>query len=605
MSDAVAAEVSEGRRAWEEAALASLGGSTLEQLATQTADGIRLAPLYTRDDVATDADEPGWPGIVPFTRGRRPTATAGAGWDIRQRHDESDTELANGRILADLQGGATSIELDTEPMGLTDLAALSRLLDGVMLDVATVALRPHNSGAAELLADLVATDDRLSTVAAELGLDPLGTGGDPAPAVEMALRLRGEMPEARCLAVDGTRLDDAGTSVADQIAGVLASGIDYLRLLTAAGFDLGPACGQLVLHVAAGPDQFETMAALRALRRCWARVTEAAGDAGAAARCRVQVTTSRAVMSQRDPWVNLLRTTTACFAAAVGGADGITVLRYDDAIGPAGTAAAADPALRLARNTQLILTEETGLHRVVDPAGGSWYVEHLTTALASRAWARLGEIERAGGYTAAVRSGLLDTWADEAWSRTAADVARRRRPLTGVSEFAVVTEPPLERREPVTASTRPVRRLAEGFETLRDAADAATAVTGRLPSVFLARLGPPAVHTARATFAANLFAAGGLAVTDGGGFDDPAALAEAYAQQPSALACLCSSDRLYAEWGREAAAALAGAGATEVWLAGSAEVAGIDHHIRAGGDALDDLGRAHRVLGLRTMGVPA
>jgi len=579
------------RADWEQAAKGALGDRALDDMAHVNPDGIVISPLYARGDVATEADEPGWPGLHPYRRGRTPAGAAEHGWDVRQRHDEADPELANRRILADLEGGATSLELDTDAMGLADAATLRRVIEGVMLDLAPVALRPDGGPVADLLVTHLLEGERPSQVRAELGLDPLGSGRDPASAITTALTCRAELAQVRSLAVDGTRLDDAGVTTADQLAAIVACGVDYLRLLTDAGLPLAEACDQLVLHVSVGPDQFETMAALRALRRCWARVTEVAGDPDASARARVHATTSRTVMSRRDPWVNLLRTTTACFAAAAGGADGITVLRFDEAVG-----VADDLALRLARNTQLILTAETGLHYVIDPGGGSWYVEALTDALADRAWARFQELERAGGFTEASRSGLLAQWADSDWSRTEAEVAHRRLPITGVSEFPLLTEPRIERPQP--GHTRPVRRRAQAFEALRDAADAATDVAGSRPTVFLAKLGPQAVHGARAAFAENLFAAGGVAVSDGTGFDDAAALAAGFSRQPRPIACLCSSDRIYAEWGPEAAAALAEAGAREVWLAGTAAVAGIDHRIHSGGDALADLRRAHRVLGI-------
>jgi len=579
------------RADWERAAAAALGDRSLDDLTHVTADGVAVSPLYTRADVATEADEPGWPGLYPHQRGRTATGATEHGWDIRQRHDEADAELANRRILADLEGGATSVELDAVALGLSDAATLQGVIDGVMLELAPVALRPHSGPAADLLVEHMLGCERPSEVRAELGLDPLGIGGDPAPAITSALRCHRELALVRSLAVDGTRLDDAGVSTADQLAGVLACGVEYLRLLADAGLGLQAACDQLVLHVTAGTDQFETMAALRGLRRCWARVTEVAGDREAAGRARVHATTSRAVMSRYDPWVNLLRTTTACFAAGAGGADGITVLPFDEAVG-----GPDDLALRLARNTQLILTAESGLHQVIDPGGGSPYVEALTEALAERAWARFQEIERAGGFAEAHGSGLLAQWADAAWSRTETDVAHRRLPLTGVSEYPSLTEPRLQRPRP--GHTRPVRRRAQAFETLRDAADAATCASGARPTVFLATLGPQATHGPRASFAANLFAAGGLAVTTAAAFADTASLSESFARQPRAIACLCSSDRVYAEWGSAAAAALRDAGATEVWLAGTAELAGVDHHIHTGGDAVDDLRRAHRLLGV-------
>jgi methylmalonyl-CoA mutase len=295
--------------------------------------------------------------------------------------------------------------------------------------------------------------------------------------------------------------------------------------------------------------------------------------------------------------VNMLRTTVACLAAAVGGADAVTVLPFDSALGlPDGF------ARRIARNTQAILVEESGLARVIDPAGGSWYVERLTDQLARAAWPVFQEIERAGGQHAALRSGLIAEQLAQNWAKRSSALARRREAVTGVSEFPNLSEPRLVR---VAAPAAPggglprVRRAA-AFEALRARSDAVLADTGARPRILLAALGPAAVHTARSTFAANLFQAGGIETVlseaaGGSKTDKPdfAALTEAFTASGTAAACLCSSDGLYAEYAAEAAAALKAAGARYVVLAGrpgdrraAYAEAGVDAFAYVGCDAL-------------------
>jgi methylmalonyl-CoA mutase len=416
-----------------------------------------------------------------------------------------------------------------------------------------------------------------SALLGELGQDPLGATVDPAPSVELALRCARHHPAVASWAADGTRWDAAGVDAAAQVGIVVGNATAALRLLVDAGLSLQAAAGQIVLHLAVGPDQFLGMAQVRALRRCWARVLDACGQPDAAGAGRVHATVSAAALTRRDPWVNLLRATSAAFAAAAGGADGITVLPFDSAVG-----APADQGRRLARNTQLILQEESGLHRVIDPAGGSWYVEALTDSLAHAAWARFQELEAAGGFAAAIRGGVVSTWADREWLRTVDEVARRRRAITGVSEFPIVDEAALVR--PPSGETVPVRRPAELFERLRDAADAMPA----RPVVHRAPLGTQAEYSARTAFATNLFAAGGLAVAIGDSV--PA----------GGLACLCSSDEHYGDEGAEAVARLRAAGAAEVWLAGQVDVPGVDRQIHMGCDAVAALQRAHALLGVPT-----
>lgn len=295
------------------------------------------------------------------------------------------------------------------------------------------------------------------------------------------------------------------------------------------------------------------------------------------------------MMTARDPWVNMLRTTVATLAAGVGGADAVTVLPFDSALGLPDAF-----ARRIACNTQAILLEESHLGKVVDPAGGSWYVEQLTEELAQAAWAWFQEIERAGGLRAALDSGLIGETIAATWAARSAQLAKRREPVTGVSEFPNLGEQPLV-REPAPAPLGgglPRVRRAQAFEALRDRSDAHLAATGSRPKLFLAALGPAAVHTARATFAANLIQAGGIETVLAEG-TEAAALAEAFTASGARTACLCSSDKLYAELGEAVAGSLKAAGATAVLLAGrpgeqreAYQRAGVDEFVFAGGDAV-------------------
>jgi methylmalonyl-CoA mutase len=264
------------------------------------------------------------------------------------------------------------------------------------------------------------------------------------------------------------------------------------------------------------------------------------------------------MMTRRDPWVNLLRTTTACFAAAVAGADAISVAPFDAAIG-----LPDDFGRRIARNTQSILHDESSLARVIDPAGGSYYVESVTAELAQVAWTKFTDIERAGGALVALRSGwIAETLAATRTARLE-NVAHRRDPITGVSEFALLGEQPVVRAPAAApaAGGLPVFRYAEPFENLRDRAEAAEAV------VFLAALGPVGAHSGRLGFASNLFAAGGIEPLVGAGGDDD--IVTAFRESGSTVACLCSSDKVYAADAARVAEALREAGARYVWLAGS------------------------------------
>jgi methylmalonyl-CoA mutase len=319
-------------------------------------------------------------------------------------------------------------------------------------------------------------------------------------------------------------------------------------------------------------------------------VVSACGAPARAGAQRQHAVTSPVMMTRRDPWVNMLRTTVAALAAGTGGADAVTVLPFDAALGlPDGF------ARRIARNTSAILLEESHLGRVVDPAGGSWYVERLTDDLARAAWAWFQEIERAGGLEAALRSGLVGERLAATWERRSAALARRKEPVTGVSEFPDPAERPLTREpapQPPSGGLPRVRR-DEAFEALRVRTDAHTAVAGARPRVFLAALGPASAHTARAAFASNLFAAAGLDVVHDPVTVDATTAREALAGSGAVVACLVSSDALYAEQAEPVAAALKAAGARRVLLAGrpaerrdAYTAAGVDEFVFLGSDVV-------------------
>jgi len=552
-----------GRDQWRELVEQVLRGAPFDKkLVSTTYDGIRIQPLYTGADHVGDT---GLPGVAPFTRGSK---VAGGPWQVRQAHSRA---TGNSALLDDLSGGADAIELHID--GETSLEELDDLLDGVPTSV-PIMLAPGSEAAIWHLVSLwdnrgVARDKALGG----FGMDPR----DPSVAEAVANTLNRNYRNVLVAVVNGARLADQGASEAQELAGSLADGVAYLRACEQAGLDLASAADRLEFRYAAGTDQFLTIAKLRAARRLWARVTQACGIEPASQ--RQHAVTASAMMSRRDPWVNMIRTTVACFAAAAGGADAITVNSYDVAIGVPDSL-----GLRIARNTQLLLREESHIDQVIDPAGGSYYAESLTDALAATAWDLFQELEAGADLNERIEA------AHVARSR---DVATRRLPLTGVSEFPDLDEPVVER--PPLEPDPGVRRLAEPFESLRDAADAAP---GR-PTAFLASLGPAAVHTARSAFAANLLAAGGIHPVANEGYNTADQAAQAWADSGSPIAVVCSSDEMYQEHAAATVAALKEAGCGYVLLAGRADDSwGADGYIYMGCDVLASLEAVHERLEL-------
>lgn len=595
------------------------GGDFERRLVTRTADGLRIAPLYTRDDalpsIAEESSRYGAAGMI--------------GWDIRQRHAGPDSVSANTAILEDLAGGVTSILLQVASPGGHGIgyerAHLGRALEGVLLDVCPVALdageyTPDAAGGLLALWRDAGIDDAARRGA--LNYDPLGNLGATGAlyhSLPRALAIAADlvattlsMPGVTALRVNGHVWHAGGATEAEELGCVLAALVAYLRASEAAGIAPAVALPKIAVTLAVDADQFLSIAKLRAVRLLVERIAAASGASAEAGAVVVTAETSTRMMSRRDPWVNLLRTTIACASAAMGGAAAITVLPFTWALG-----IPDDFARRIARNTHHVLAEEAALARVADPAGGSWYVERLTRDLARKAWEIFQDIEREGGLGAALIAGSIAGRIERSAAARSALVAEGRMALTGASAFprlgsdGVTVEPWPAKPLPIELNgvrVRPIPpiRLSEPFERLRDRADAFEAGRGVRPKVFVATIGSLATHAVRTTWIANFLAAGGIEAVTVDSDADQAELAKVLGGNGAGVACLCASDETYAEAGAAAVARIKTAGARRVYLAGRPRgqeaallAAGVDAFIYAGVDAtrvlgglLDDLGAA-------------
>lgn len=573
-------------------------------LDSPTYEGFAIRPLYTGLDALP---EPPLPGHWPFVRGGDALRDVIAGWKVAETFPAGAAGAAetNGDILLALTEGVSALVLRVGGDGGVPADELARLLDGVYLDLVPVQLDagPDYAAAADALLGLLGelSDDQRSRLSVDLGADPLTArlSGHAAPetaeVISVAARAVGFGGHVRAVTVDGSALHNLGASATWELAGAVAAAVDHVRLLGEAGIEAADALRQIGFRMAADDDQFMTIAKLRALRQLWARVAEVAGapQAGAAT---VHVVSSLAMMAQRDPWVNMLRTTLAAFSAGVGGADTVLVHPFDVAIPGGSPGTSRGFARRIARNTQLLLLEESHIGRVLDPAGGSWFVEDLTARLAGEAWQRFQEIEARGGFPDAgehVRAQL-----DEVATRRREDIAHRRTAVTGVNEYPNLGEAPLPAGEALSGVTR----YAAGFEALRDRSDAFLERTGARPRALLLPLGPLAEHNIRTTFAANLLASGGIEAVNPGTIDADGVAAAVSAAGAPAVAVVCGTD---ARYGTDAAAVVAAAhdaGVTHVCLAGPEKAVADaetkpDEHLTAKIDAVDALSNLLTRLG--------
>lgn len=540
------------------------------KLSTTTLDDIAVTPLGT-PALSADLPDSGLPGQAPFTRGATSTRELD-GWDVRAWFTDPDAERTAKDVVTDLENGVNSLWISVGTGGVP-VDALAQILEPVFIDLAAVVIdAPFEPvAAARALVDVINDKGVSAAPGTSLGADPLGATvrdrgvTDVNAAVEVG-RLAAPLG-IRAITVDASAIHDAGASDAQELAYSLLAGATYLRALVAAGFSVEDAANLIDFRYAATDEQFPTIAKFRAARRLWNRVAELSGVTSAAAGQLQHAVTSRPMMAKYDPYVNMLRTTVASFAAGVGGAAAVTVLPFDE---PLGLPEAF--SRRIARNTSSLLISESHVAAVTDPAGGSHTVEKFTDDLARTAWALFGEID--GDFADGLAT--LRDRVEAANVARAAQIATRKRPITGVSEFPNLAEELPERR-PYAAPLN-VHRYAGDFEALRDEPAA--------HKVFLASMGTVAGYTARSTFAANLFAAGGVDTVVAGPTDDVAGVLAAHSEAGSPkVVCLVGNDKSYEAWGTELVAALRSAGVTRIVLAGKAEV-GADTTIAMGLDAL-------------------
>ncbi len=646
-----------------------LAGAPFEKKLVKRVSGVDIRPLYTRQEGSQDQ---ALPGFAPFKRGGYALGNAEMGWEVRHEVGQAEPQEAAASILDALNGGVRGIALrldraaragsdehGVDGLAANNLAELEAALGETRLDWVPVTLRAGASALPVALALVALAQKRglkLESLSGSFGVDPIGTlastGKLPA-SLESALQEAAALarfasekaPRVRTLSVDTSSYHEAGADAVTEVAIALATGVAYLRALTDAGLSVDDAAKQITFDLSVGRDVFVEIAKLRAARLTWAKVVAACGGSAESQVMVLHARTSLRTKTQRDPWVNLLRGTGESFAAAVAGADAITTLPFDTLLGESDEFGA-----RMARNTQELLRHESHINRVVDPAGGSFYVEQLTGEFARLAWDKFSAFEKAGGIVSALQQGTLQAELAAALDAERKAVETRKIAITGVNEFPHVKEEPVARKQadvaqakaraasaagkelaafareslieqalsavaggaafarvrkalnqgaPAEVTALRTERLAQPYESLRDTADRYAQQTGKRPSVFLANLGPIPAHKARAGFAQNYFEAGGFAALGNDGFPDAEAAAEAFAKSGADLAVICSSDAVYAELAAPTAEALKKRGAKIIALAG--QPGELEASLRASGVTDFVFATANVVQSLRSM----
>jgi len=634
-------------RDWETLAKSGLRGIDPESLCTDLPEGIRTRVLYTPEDTATD---PGEPGSPPYIRAR---TNSHPPWTSCSLIDSPDIVNARKTIDFALSRDATALWLQCADSKRSDRPGLTL----ETLEDSTTILKGINPGEVEILLDagsssaqvtagFLAACEKLgidfSRLRGSFGFDPMGllasTGSLPGGldhqrriTADLALWAKKHCPGMRTLCLSS--LPFAGASAVEELGVLLASSLDALRFLSTAGMELEKAASSILYRMSIGRDFFVGIAKFRAMRMLWASMSSHCGLERTMPP-PIHAVTSQRELTRRDPWVNLLRGSVETFAAIAGGADLITTRSYDSAFLSKDTL-----GRRLALNTQTILREESHLGRIVDPGGGSWYIESLTRKLAESAWSFFREIETEGGIKHCLLSGMIQERIEMKEKELMAKVSTREIPITGVSTWALPQKeiPPKRETRPLDhhpilhvfrghdwvpeaiqaaltgiaprnmghseKSNEPLARpldlmrRAEAFEDLQDRA-ATLSMTNHDCRVLLLRLGKTSDFTARERFSINFFAAASLETMAIGGFETAETAVNAVKGTGLSYVCLCSSDPKYEQLVSTLLPMLKDSGLHRIFLAGNPgemesewHKLGLDDCIFQGCNVLDFLSR--------------
>ncbi len=548
---------------WRAKVEADLKGAPFEKkLVWRTNEGFNVQPMYRAEDIAGLKTTDSLPGEFPYVRGTRTDND----WFARQDIIASSPEEANRIALDVLNKGVTSLGFSIKEASEEELKTL---LAGIKIDAVELNFNVCPKKAlpfAALLVDCIKAEGAEKTFVGSIDFNPFrkalkhGTafpGDIAAMAVELLDTVKG-VPGLKVLAVDSVMLSNAGAYIYQELGYALAWGAEWMTMLTEKGIDPAEVVARIKFNMGVSSNYFMEIAKFRSARMLWAQIVKQYGVADELCKMAVHAETSRFNQTVYDAYVNLLRSQTECMSAALAGVDSITVTPFDT---PYKTP--DEFSERIARNQQFLLKEESHLDKVVDPAGGSYYVETLTVAIAEQAWKVFLGVEEEGGFLAQINNGAIQKVIRETSEKRHTDVARRKEILLGTNQFPNINEMAADKivsdgacgcgcghshGEENKGEGLPVARAASDFEALRLATEAAS----NRPKVFMLTIGNLAMRLARAQFSTNFFGCAGYEIIDNLGFDTVQQGVDAALEKGADVVVLCSSDDEYAELAPEA-----------------------------------------------------
>jgi methylmalonyl-CoA mutase len=470
--------MSDDLKAWEALATKDLKGATPDNLTWNTLEGIAVKPLYTAADTAGLAHMDSLPGIAPFTRGVRATMYAGRPWTIRQYAGFSTAEASNAfyrkALAAGQQGVSVAFDLATHRgydsdhprvvgdvgkagVAIDSVEDMKTLFDSIPLEKVSVSMTMNGAVIPVLASFIVAGEEQGVPRAALSGTIQNDILKEfmvrntyiypPEPSMRIVADIieytAKEMPKFNSISISGYHMQEAGANLVQELAFTLADGREYVKTAIARGMDVDDFAGRLSFFFAIGMNFFMETAKLRAARLLWHRImAEFGAKKPSSLMLRTHCQTSGVSLQEQDPYNNVVRTAYEAMAAVLGGTQSLHTNALDEAI-----ALPSDFAARIARNTQLILQEETGITHVVDPLAGSYYVESLTDQMATEAWKIIEEVEAMGGMTKAVATGMPKLRIEESAARRQAMIDRGDEVIVGVNKYRLEKEDAIDIRD--------------------------------------------------------------------------------------------------------------------------------------------------------------
>lgn len=556
------------RAEWIKSTQQSLKGKPFDKLIKTTYEGFDIQPIYMADDIEGICHTHTLPGEYPYVRGTHTDGYLSHPWHIAQHINLTDPKLFNDALKHDLAHGQTAIYISQHTVHLNNIEDAEVLFDGIDLTQYPIFIEAdvHATGIYNVLTAYLHNDHAIQLQGC-IGYDPLhhlaSTGTVSREIFQRMSALQtlayGMSPDLDTIAVRTAIYHDAGANAVQEMAIAMATGVTYIRELMAHQHHINSIARNMRFYLTVGENFFMEIAKLRAIKMMWAQIVREFGGNDEAAKIKLHIRTGSRNKTRHDPYVNMLRVTTEAMAGAIGGVDSMSTAPFDMPFGESD-----EFSRRIARNVQLILQEEVNLVDVIDPAGGSWYVEHLTDQLAQSAWDLFQQIESNGGMIASLESGFIQSEIETSVNSRNKHLALRRDVLVGTNMYPNLGEKLPEDRNPLQngasdltdsndkfeiIKVEPLQamRLSQPFEKLRANAVRYQQENGNRPQIFLANFGELSDYKARMDFTRGFYEVGGFELIDHGGYEGVADALKAAIESKAPAVVICSTDDKYAE----------------------------------------------------------